>query len=80
MRARLFSRSPLCVHCQANGRIAVATIRDHVIPLAEGGTDDETNEQALCEPCSDEKTRAESARGVRRSFPTRVRPHLRRDD
>jgi len=67
-RARLFARSPYCVHCIARGiYFTRATIRDHVIPLAEGGADDETNEQALCGPCSDAKTNEEAQRGVRRS-------------
>ncbi len=62
MRARLFARYPFCVVC-ITGR---ATIRDHTIPLAEGGRDDASNEQALCRRCSDAKTRTESARGMRR--------------
>lgn len=63
MRERLFSRQPLCEECQANGRVTLATIRDHKIPLAEGGADDESNEQALCEPCHDAKSLAERIRG-----------------
>jgi len=66
LRASLFARHPWCVRCLAAGRRTRATIRDHVIPLAEGGRDDETNEQALCQECSDAKTREESKRGVRR--------------
>lgn len=68
LRARLFAEHPLCVLCAAQGRTTAATIRDHVIPLAEGGTDDERNVQALCTPCSDAKTAGEAARGVRRSW------------
>lgn len=45
------------------GRLAVASIRDHIKPLAEGGTDDHDNIQALCIPCHDAKTVQESARG-----------------
>jgi 5-methylcytosine-specific restriction protein A len=67
MRARLFSRQPWCVTCLTVGRHTRATIRDHRIPLAEGGRDDETNEQALCAACSKTKSEAESKRGVRRS-------------
>jgi len=66
IRARLFAASPWCVLCLKAGRTTRATIRDHVIPLAEGGPDDETNEQALCWQCSDAKTRAEAKRGIRR--------------
>jgi 5-methylcytosine-specific restriction protein A len=66
MRARLFQRQPLCVTCLQQGYTTVATIRDHVIPLAEGGRDDETNEQALCQRCSDVKTQQEAFRGRQR--------------
>ena len=62
-RRRLFQRQPLCVVCLQQGNETLASIRDHVIPLAEGGRDDETNEQALCQQHSDEKTQREAARG-----------------
>lgn len=68
MRKALFARQPWCVACLLHKGMQVrATIRDHKIPLAEGGADDETNEQALCLDCSDAKTEEESQRGVRRS-------------
>lgn len=55
--------SPLC----ATGCGRLATIDDHVIPLAEGGDlDDPDNHQGLCEPCHGEKTKAEAARARRR--------------
>jgi len=67
MRANLFSRHPLCVICLVNDRVSVATQRDHIKPLAEGGADDETNEQALCEPCHDAKSEKEAQRGRQRA-------------
>jgi 5-methylcytosine-specific restriction protein A len=63
MRAALFAREPLCVECKRQGRVTEATQRDHIIPLAEGGPDDETNEQALCERCHGEKSEREKRRG-----------------
>jgi 5-methylcytosine-specific restriction protein A len=66
MRASLFSRHPLCVKCLEEDRAIAATERDHVIPLAEGGADDESNEQALCAACHETKSIAESQRGRRR--------------
>ncbi|MFZ3002066.1 MAG: HNH endonuclease signature motif containing protein [Undibacterium umbellatum] len=63
MRADLFSRDPLCADCKKVGRVALATQRDHVIPLAEGGPDDETNEQGLCDACHEAKSLAEAQRG-----------------
>jgi 5-methylcytosine-specific restriction protein A len=49
MRADLFAREPLCAECRRAGRVTLATQRDHIIPLCEGGLDDETNEQGLCD-------------------------------
>lgn len=66
MRARLFARCPLCVECTRLGLARAATQRDHIIPLAEGGLDDETNEQALCEACHDAKSQLEAQRGRKR--------------
>lgn len=74
MRARLFAKQPFCVQCMAEvqedklGLEHLATIRDHIIPLAEGGRDDSTNEQGLCQRHSDAKTQQEAARG--RAFRT----------
>lgn len=62
-REQLFRRQPLCENCQRHGRITLATVRDHRVPLAEDGADDATNEQALCVPCHDEKSLAERLRG-----------------
>ena len=61
LRDVLFAKEPLCRTCGA-----AATIRDHIIPIAEGGTDDSSNIQALCKDCSDAKTHQESKRGIRR--------------
>jgi 5-methylcytosine-specific restriction enzyme A len=66
LRAQLFAAEPWCVACLRLGRRTRATIRDHVIPLAEGGSDDEANVQALCQACSDAKTQAEAQRGMSR--------------
>ena len=68
MRAELFAAKPLCAECERQGRTALAVIRDHVIPLAEGGEDSSNNEQGLCVACHEVKTKAESARGIRRAW------------
>ena len=67
MRRALLMEHPLCVLCRAQGRRTFAVIRDHIVPLAEGGVDDSTNTQAVCQPCSDAKTQAEAQRGRERS-------------
>ena len=68
LRNQLFDKQPLCVLCLLKGRTTVATIRDHVVPLAEGGLDDETNTQPICEECHELKTAEESKRGIRRGW------------
>jgi 5-methylcytosine-specific restriction enzyme A len=67
MRKRLFDQQPLCVRCQAEGRVTIATIRDHIVNLVVGGQDTEANTQALCVACHDTKTLEERKRGVARS-------------
>ncbi|NHZ93534.1 hypothetical protein F2P45_31710 [Massilia sp. CCM 8733] len=34
---------------------------DHIKPLCEGGSDDDTNKQLLCAPCHDAKSAQEAA-------------------
>lgn len=67
MRAELFARQPLCVRCESNGRVTLATQRDHIKPLAEGGADDASNEQGLCEACHEEKSLGERLLAQRRA-------------
>jgi hypothetical protein len=63
-RADLFGKNRWCVLCEADGRHTRATIRDHILPLAEGGTDDVENTQGLCLDCWDAKKEAEARRGL----------------
>ena len=63
LRAALFTRSPLCVQCEAEGRVSLATQRDHIVSLEQGGADDDDNTQALCAACHDTKSKGESAHG-----------------
>ena len=72
-RRRLLEQQPLCVECLAVGKVTPATIRDHIIPLAEGGLEDRanTNCQMLCVLCHERKRIAEATRGLRRTYPAR---------
>lgn len=67
LRKELFRHSPLCVVCQAAGRVTAATERDHIVPLSETRQDEATNDgmQALCKDCHEAKSIAErtAARG-----------------
>jgi len=45
-----------CVPCRAEGRITPATHVDHIVPKAQGGTDDETNLRSICKRHHDSKS------------------------
>lgn len=70
-REQVFERDNfLCCNCLSLGIETVVTLHgalagicDHILPLAEGGTDRPSNLQTLCKKCSDEKTQLESLRG-----------------
>lgn len=66
LRAIQFAKKPLCERCEQRGLVTSATQRDHIVPLAEGGTEDEDNIQSLCDACHLEKSKLESQRGRRR--------------
>jgi len=70
-RARLRLYVAARATCASCGRIVAldVSIRDHRIPLAEGGSEHQTNEQLLCIPCHDTKTADESRRGIRSDWP-----------
>ncbi len=51
-----------CVYCGAP-----ATKRDHVKPIAEDGSDDESNLVASCRACNERKRIEESNHGRRRT-------------
>ena len=64
-RARWLSGSPLCVMCEAEGRITEAKEVDHIQRLDAGGADDESNYQSLCVAHHKAKTKREAS-GPRR--------------
>ena len=68
LRKELFEREPLCRPCFKLNLVKLATMRDHIVPLEEGGQDVEANVQPICNECHDEKSKAERARGVRRAW------------
>ncbi len=46
-----------CQHCR---RVTAQLELDHIVNVAQGGTDDESNLQSLCPPCHKDKTLKES--------------------
>lgn len=55
---------PLCVYCQREGRVVVATVVDHVIPHKGDQSIfwDRDNWQSLCKQCHDRKTATQDSR------------------
>jgi 5-methylcytosine-specific restriction protein A len=66
IRRDKLTREPWCRECRKEGVFTIAAIVDHVVPLAEGGEETDTNRQPLCRPHSDAKTAEESKRGQAR--------------
>lgn len=66
MRNLVLTEEPLCRACATVDRVSATVIADHIVPKAEGGTDERSNYQGLCEPCHRRKTAREAARGRRR--------------
>lgn len=47
-RKRYLARNPLCAECKAEGYTVAAALVDHIIPLSQGGKDEDNNYQSLC--------------------------------
>ena len=57
VRARILRRDKgLCQACLARGRIAEAREVDHVVSRANGGSEQDSNLQAICADCHKAKT------------------------
>lgn len=69
-RARWLAKFPLCKACEeaTPPRVTLGDVVDHVINLAAGGADDESNFQTLCNTCHDEKTIRERGHKPRRKI------------
>lgn len=63
LRKRILSRDKgLCQPCLKVGKFRPGRDVDHIVPKAEGGTDDESNLQTACPVCHKAKTAAEATR------------------
>ncbi|WP_366146335.1 HNH endonuclease signature motif containing protein [Limnohabitans sp.] len=61
LRASFLRLHPLCRVCAARELTVAATVVDHVLPIKDGGARlDAANLQALCVPCHNRKTAAET--------------------
>lgn len=49
-----------CQHCKRLGFVTIADEVDHIVNAAKGGTDDDSNLEAICSDCHKRKTQQES--------------------
>jgi 5-methylcytosine-specific restriction protein A len=54
--------------CQCCGRVGGRLELDHIVNVAQGGTDDKSNLQILCHTCHKTKTQSESQAGGIKQF------------
>ena len=50
----------LCQECKRNGKTTIGHPVDHIKPLCDGGSDDDSNKETLCQPCHDAKSAREA--------------------
>lgn len=79
LRRMVLARSPLCADPfeTHTGRAVQATDVDHIIPLAQGGTNAMDNLQSLCHSCHSRKTVEMDGglgRGIKSLQPENARP------
>jgi 5-methylcytosine-specific restriction protein A len=58
LRQAFLNEHPLCAHCAAAGRVEAATDVHHLVPRRDGGSDADSNLQALCHACHSRVTAA----------------------
>ena len=63
-RERRLRNEPLCRDCKSAGLIRIATVPDHIVPLAMGGRDSDDNIRCLCEPCHKFRTAEQFGRTI----------------
>jgi 5-methylcytosine-specific restriction protein A len=61
LRKRFLNNNPLCIVCEREDIITVATVADHVKAMSQGGEAmDEGNLQPMCKKCHNSKSSHES--------------------
>lgn len=63
VRALYISAHPLCEECGKHGKLTPSQEVHHILPLADGGTHDETNLMALCKSCHSKITTGTWSKG-----------------
>lgn len=60
LRKFVLMEEPLCRKCTERGIVKETEEVDHIVPLANGGTNCRANLQGLCADCHEEKTLREN--------------------
>ena len=68
IRERYVQLHPFCEECMKHGALVMTEQVHHIVPLAEGGTNDESNLMSLCKSCH---SRIHAIRGDRWGGPKR---------
>lgn len=55
----------LCQECKRNGKTSIGAAVDHITPLWNKGSDDDSNKELLCQPCHDAKSAREAKERAR---------------
>jgi len=67
-RRRLRRTKGLCEDCLNEGRSIPATVVDHIVPLALGGSDEDENTRNLCEDCNRARTAEQFGHKLKRAI------------
>jgi len=62
IRELYLSKHPLCEHCLEIDLLVPATEVHHIVPVSEGGGDEDANLMSLCKACHSSKTLAATKR------------------
>lgn len=66
LRRLRLANEPWCRDCKHQGKNIRATVPDHIVPLAKGGSDDQGNIRCLCRDCH--RIRTAEQFGYRKPF------------
>lgn len=67
-KRRLQRTNGLCEHCLNKGKVTAATVVNHIVALAHGGSDDDGNTENLCGPCDRIATAKQFGQKVRQQI------------